>query len=308
MARGRVDLVRLPVRRGLTRLIATCAATLAAALLVAAPASADGDADIWGSKADGGADISARGDREAARGGPGTEPVSSGGSATAGPWTQERLVPFCMQSTVDNYNDALCAGMFQSCPEQGESRWKVFTRRMSPEGEPLSGWSQQGTRCEGPDTESGVQQPEVTREDVLDSAHAAAPVPDFVIEPADGSYVNVPTNFAATDDDQPVTITVQPLGVSVPVTFTPTSYEWSFGDGSAGSGHGVRKAAVGARGAVEHAYAAAGSYAVTLTRVYTISFTLPGGQSVTIPGEVSATSPAQTLEVGEIQSTVTDVG
>jgi hypothetical protein len=288
------------------------AAALVAVLLVlaAGPALADeggGGFDWAGEKKNQGANVEVT---QPGSNGQGydTAPTSSGGgSYTPQPWTQERLVPFCMQSTINNNNDALCAGMFQSCPEDGESRWRVYQRRMSAENEPLSDWEQVGTRCEGPDTEEGVQEPEVTQQDVVDSAFAAAPVPDFVIEPADKSYVNVPTNFAATDDE-PVTVTVQPLGIPVPVTFTPTSYRWDFGDGDTGSGAGVRNASVGAPGAVEHLYAASGSYDVTLTRVYTIAFTLPSGESVTIPGEVSATSEPQTLEVGEIQSTVTGVG
>jgi len=303
-----VDALQPALRRGLTLGAAGLGALLLGLVGTAAPVHAgDGDEVFDGESRDGGGLV--RGTDPGGTGsGPDIQPISGGAgpSGPQGPWTEEHLVPACMHSSLGQNEDVMCAGATTSCPEEGDTRWRVYERLVDQDG-PRSDWAYAGTRCEGPETSGGVQEPEVTRQDVVDSAYAAAPVPDFVIEPADESYVNVPTNFAATGDDAPVTVTVHPLGIAIPVTFTPTSYQWDFGDGATGSGHGVRHADVGAAGAVEHAYAASGSYDVTLTRVYTISFTLPGGGSVSIPGEVSRSSEPQTLDVGEIQSTVTGV-
>lgn len=271
------------------------------------PARAD-DHGIFGQNGDEGTSITGQEDGSESEGSDsdGSEPGTGPAGYVPQNWTQERLVPACMQSGIGKNEDVMCAGMTMSCPE-GQSRWRVYTRLMSPTGEPLSDWVYEGTRCEGGDTSGGVQTPTVTSEDVVDQAYAAAPVPDFTVQPGDTTYVNLPTNFVA-EDDAPVTIPVTVLGIEVPVTFTPTSYEWSFGDGAAGSGAGVRNAAVGEPGAVEHAYGASGSYDITLTRVYTVSFTLPSGEPVSVPGEVSRTSDPYTLPVGEIQSAVTGVG
>lgn len=307
-----MDALRLPLRRGLTRRLAHLApaTVLALGLTLASAGSvhADHGGDhVQGSNNDGGTDITAEQDGSSQEGG------NTGGTGGTGPvsttptrWTQERLVPFCMQSSLGQNEDVLCNGMVSSCQEEGALRWRVYTRLMSPTGQPLTDWTYQGTRCEGGDAEPGVQTPDLTTADVMEQARAVAPVPGFTVEPEGTTYVNVPTNFAA-DDDTPVTVSVFPLGIEVPVTFTPSEYSWDFGDGGTGSGAGVRDAAVGAPGAVEHLYERSGDYAVVLTRTYTVSFTLPGGGQVTVPGQVSQDSEPYPLQVGEVQSVVSAV-
>ena len=51
---------------------------------------------------------------------------------------------------------------------------------------------------------------------------------------------------------------------------------------------GVEGADVGAPGAVEHAYARQGSYAITTTTTYDLTFVLPGQGAQTIPLDLPA--------------------
>ena len=97
------------------------------------------------------------------------------------------------------------------------------------------------------------------------------------------------------------------LGVTIPLRWTPTSTAWSFGDGVAATGNGVPDADLGAPGAIEHSYGRQGSYAITTTTNYDLTFLLPG-QAVQTIQLSSPPSPPVTLPVREIASLVSYVG
>ena len=277
----------------------------------AAPALADGHIDIGGQNTDNDETViegtspgGSQGGRNNGGSGGGTQPVGNT-DYTPQPWTQERMVPACQTNSPSESDDALCMGALAACRAEGEINMRVYTRLMSAEGVPTEPWQYQGTRCVGGDTETGVQQPQVTTEDVVEQARSLAPPSQIGVEPEGESYVNVPNNFYADSEAQTVTVSV--FGIAIPVSYAPTDFTWDFGDGATGSGPGEQGAKVGAPGAVEHAYATGGTYEATVTTTYSVSFTLPGGNQVTVPGEVSATSDPVPLQVGEIQAVVSDV-
>ena len=74
-------------------------------------------------------------------------------------------------------------------------------------------------------------------------------------------------------------------------------------DGGSAVGDGIQGADVGALGAIEHAYGRQGSYDITTTTTYDLTFVLPGQGSQTIQLTAPPSSPA-TLPLREIQTLV----
>jgi hypothetical protein len=230
----------------------------------------------------------------------GSEGTSDVGYVPTGPTYEYRQVPNCLVNAPEGGADAMC-GAATNCPDQGDINYRIY-RRIEGSDEM---WDMTGTQCLGPDESAAPPEPQVTEADVVDAAEAAAPDSEVHVEPATESYVNVPNNVYADSDAQ--TVTVEVLGQAIAVEFAPQRYAWEFGDGGTATGAGVEGADVGAAGAVEHRYRRGGDYGITLTRTFTVSFTLPSGEAVTIPGEISSTSDPYPLSIGEVQSVVTDV-
>ena len=231
----------------------------------------------------------------------GSEGTSDVGYVPTGPVYEYSQVPNCMPNGPEGGADALCGAATMSCPDRGDIRYRIY-RRIEGSGD---NWQVAGTECLGPGEDPSMAEPQVTEADVVDAAEAAAPDSEVHVEPATESYVNVPNNVYADSDAQ--TVTVEVLGQAIAVEFAPQRYAWEFGDGGTATGAGVEGADVGAAGAVEHRYRRGGEYGITLTRTFTVSFTLPSGEAVTIPGEISSTSDPYPLSIGEVQSVVTDV-
>lgn len=271
-----------------------------------------GDPD-WGTGVDdGGADVG--GTQPGTGGTPGTGGPGGGTITVPGPWTQRIYVPACDINSVtatgdgiDDYEtvgDVLCT-RFGNCPAEDESRFYVYERNIGANGRATEdGFRNEGTVCRGPDEPNESEPPTITVDEIIDRARALAPTPTFVIEPGNGTYVNIPTNFAA--QVEPVTVNVTVLGFTIPVEFTPGDVRWSFGDGVSGSGVGVRNADVGAAGAVEHSYARSGDYNVGLSVAYNVRINLPTGP-IEVPTPINRTAAPRGLAVGEIQSVVTEV-
>lgn len=303
------------LRHGLSALRRGAGVTaLTAALLLGASAGAHADPDWDTGVDDGGAEVG--GSQPGTGGDPGSGGGGGGGSITVpGPWTQRIYVPACDINSVtatgpgiDDYetvNDVLCMRFGESCPAEDENRFIVFERRIGANGRALEdGFRNEGTVCRGPNEPDESQPPTISVAEIVDRARALAPTPTFVIEPAGATYVNIPTNFAA--QAEAVTVNVTVLGFTIPVEFTPGDVTWRFGDGGTGSGLGVRNADVGQAGAVEHSYARSGEYDVSLSVAYAVRINLPGGP-LEIPTPITRTAAPQALEVGEIQSVVTEV-
>jgi hypothetical protein len=236
---------------------------------------------------------------------PGSEPGTTPIYTDPGPWTDYKYVPTCSVNAPEGGADALCMAAVSTC-DDGEIRFWVYTRQMDADNKPTSDWKMQpGTVCLGADDPRKGGPVQSTEQMIFVQAKKAAPKTIVHVEPTTKSYVNVPTNFYA--EDQAVTTTVTVAGIDVRVRFTPSGYQWKFGDSGTGSGVGVKGAPVGGPGAVEYVYRRSGVYGVTLTRSFAVQFTLPNGQTLDLSMPLSNTSAPYDLTIGEIQSVVTDV-
>ena len=143
--------------------------------------------------------------------------------------------------------------------------------------------------------------PRVTTEMVVEAASVTAPTNPPHVEPGTVSYVNIPNNYWTESPTVRDSVTV--VGRTIPLVWTPTGTTWDFGDGAGATGDGVQGADVGAPGAIEHSYARQGSYDISTTTTYNLSFVLPGQGAQTI-ALTSPPSPPVTLPVREIQTVV----
>ncbi|MET0838646.1 MAG: hypothetical protein ABWY19_07695 [Marmoricola sp.] len=180
------------------------------------------------------------------------------------------------------------------CPD---GTWERFARWVQPAALAVATFA--GTFCADPDAAPVV--PVVTPEMVTEAAEQVAPKPVANVQPGVRSYVNIPNNYFS--EAAPTTIPVTVLGQQIQVTFEPTGDTWDFGDGATATGSGVEDAEVGAAGSVEHAYTRQGSYAIHVSRSYTVRFVLPTGPS-TIANAFDIAGPDTVLPVGEIQTRV----
>ncbi len=143
--------------------------------------------------------------------------------------------------------------------------------------------------------------PVITTQMVTDAARVTAPTTPPHVEPGNRSYVNIPNNYWT--DAPTVQTSVNILGRAIALTWTPTGTTWDFGDGATATGNGVEGAGLGAPGSIEHAYSTQGSYDITTTTTYNLSFVLPGQGAQTIPLTSPPSAPV-TLPVGEVQTRV----
>ncbi|MEO7352396.1 MAG: hypothetical protein ABIR34_01965, partial [Marmoricola sp.] len=143
--------------------------------------------------------------------------------------------------------------------------------------------------------------PVITTQMVTEAAKVTAPVSPPHVEPGNRSYVHIPNNYWT--DAPTVNTSITLLGQQIPLRWTPSGTTWSFGDGASATGNGVQGADVGAPDALEHSYGRQGSFDITTTTNYNLTFVLPGGGTQTVQ-LVSPPSPPVTLPVSEIQTRV----
>ena len=152
-----------------------------------------------------------------------------------------------------------------------------------------------------PDGPEAPAAPVITTQMVTEAAKVTAPVSPPHVEPGNRSYVNIPNNYWT--DSPAVNTSITLLGQKIPLRWTPISTSWSFGDGGGATGNGVKGAEVGAADALEHSYTRQGTYDISTTTNYNLTFVLPGGGTQTVQ-LVSPPSPPVTLPVSEIQTRV----
>jgi len=168
------------------------------------------------------------------------------------------------------------------------------------------GWNAQyaqPTPCAPTEEEPGdpPAPPRVTTEMVVEAARLTAPTNPPHVEPGTVSYVNIPNNYWTESPTVNDSVTV--VGRTIPLVWTPLSTTWDFGDGASATGDGVEGADVGAPGAIEHSYARQGSYDISTSTTYNLSFVLPGQGAQTIALTSPPSAPV-TLPVREIQTVV----
>lgn len=238
-----------------------------------------------------------------------TDTGSSGGDpvhTVPMPYKEYKYVISCSTNTVDSPDDVMCTGATAGCAE-GELRYRVYTRQRNADGSLADGarWESAGSQCRGSDDPPEGGPVQITTVDISERARQAAPASTVHVQPGEKSYVNVPTNFYANQSTTDASVTV--LGTRVDLQFAPSGYAWTFGDDGKGTGAGIKDAAVGEDGAVEHTYRRQGGYEVRLTRSFTVTYQVAGGPSGELPSPVSSTSPDYPLGIGEVQSVVTKI-
>jgi hypothetical protein len=159
----------------------------------------------------------------------------------------------------------------------------------------------QPEQTDEPEGEAPPAPPQVTTEMVTAAARVVAPTSPPHVEPGTVSYVNIPNNYWTESPTVRDSVTV--LGQVIPLVWTPTSTTWDFGDGGSATGDGVKGADVGAADAIEHSYARQGSYEISTTTTYNLTFMLPGQGAQTIALTATPSDPV-TLPVREIQTLV----
>jgi len=144
--------------------------------------------------------------------------------------------------------------------------------------------------------------PVITTAMVTEAAKVTAPVSPPHVEPGNRSYVHIPNNYWT--DAPTVNTSITLLGQRIPLHWAPVTTTWSFGDGASATGNGVKGADVGAADALEHSYDRQGSYDISTTTSYDLTFVLPGGGGTQTVQLISPPSPPVTLPVSEIQTRV----
>jgi hypothetical protein len=271
--------------------------SLAAALVIVPtqPASADPCTPGVGTGADGTVHEGGSCQTGGSSGGP-ADPVS-GNPAPEYPKTI--VTPAC---SVDGGAAGVPLQQMYYCPQPPcpDKTWNRFARWVqAAEGATATF---EGTFCADP---NAAPVPVITPQMVTDAAQQVAPKPVAQVQPGNRSYVNIPNNYFTDSAETTVPVTV--LGQQIAVTFVPEGDTWDFGDGGSATGSGIQDAAVGQPGAVEHSYAGTGSYAIHVSRTYTVRFTIPGGP-VTVDNAFTVPGPDTVLPIGEIQTRVDSAG
>lgn len=214
---------------------------------------------------------------------------ASGSSCTNCEWA---AVPACATSgQVGSANGDLCSTSVTGCPT-GQVLYRVYFRQ-----EPAAPWTVVGTQCVGQG-----RQPTLTANVATLAAdffrHMPLPAPDPSFQPADGAVVNQATIFSAgSPDGQQATFNLG--GVAVTVSAAPAYWEWSFEPGVT-----MRFTTPGGpypdKG-VTYTYRSPGERMVTVTTVWTATYTGPTGTAA-VDGVVSRTSAPMRVPVYEARS------
>ena len=154
--------------------------------------------------------------------------------------------------------------------------------------------------CRGlsPSKESSEPQDPTPPQTLSDVAQFAPGSPNFVLEPAGWSLPHLPMNIYSTAGA--TTEMGELLGWPIEVTFTPVSYYWSYGDGTArsttnaGASWGARQFSTTT---TSHTYQSSGVYTVSLSITYRASYRFGGGAWVVLPGELTRTAGSRTVDV-----------
>lgn len=131
----------------------------------------------------------------------------------------------------------------------------------------------------------------------------------IVVEPGWWTLPRVPTNIytRAASETQPG----QLLGWPIEVRFTPQAFLWSYGDGTTrttGSSGGSWGAAQFTSTSTSHTFRAPGSYWVSLSVEYAVSYRFPGEAFVSIPGTIIQSKGATSIQVLRVSPVLTNEG
>jgi hypothetical protein len=175
-----------------------------------------------------------------------------------------------------------CADGGAVCPP-GQLRHWVYR---SPTGVEPPSWRQMGTLCMSLAEAGMVEFPGFT---IADLRRLPLPAADPVLQPGNGfALLNVPANVYA--QAEPVELATEVVGFPARVRATPARFRWAFGDGAT-LGPTDDPGAPYPQLRLTHTYTEPGSYAVTLTTLYTGQYSVAGGPWLPIDGEAEVASP-----------------
>ncbi|GAA1926674.1 hypothetical protein GCM10009815_21440 [Nocardioides marmoribigeumensis] len=176
------------------------------------------------------------------------------------------------------------------CPNPVDRSWDLYGRVAG------RGWVFIRSQCFGARPPAYVP-PTVTPAMVLSELRRVGlPALDVSVQPAGKTLVNLDTIFFT--EPRPVDVDLTILGQAVEVEATPTTYVWSFGDGT-----GLTTTTPGAAYPskdVVHRYSHAGvTVRPAVSVVYGARFRVGGGAWQDVDGTVTIPGPAQGLRVAE---------
>ncbi|MBB4139344.1 hypothetical protein [Microbacterium invictum] len=157
-----------------------------------------------------------------------------------------------------------------------------------------------------PEVDDETEIPEITIEDVAIFA-PATPVLDA--EPAGVGIVGMPVNFVVPATTH--TVAGELFDIPLHVRFSPTSYDFDYGDGSTGhtTTGGNTWPALGqaqfTATPTSHAYGTRGTYTTSVDVHYAASIDLGGG-FFDIPGTLTLTTAGATTEVLELHTALVE--
>lgn len=206
---------------------------------------------------------------------------------------ETRYAPTC---TGNTYNDmgVLCNAAVETCPDEGEVRFWVWSRTFEEDLDAWRPWRLVDTVCLGADDpaiDPAVAVPmtvqrEFTSVVVLKGAAEVSPEPD--------TLVNIPTVFT-TNAPATYEIPMTLLGQSVVITATAQRYTWHFGDGESAT-------STAPQGRIEHEYAEAETVSAYVVIEWSGTFSVNGGASQPITGTATTTGVPTQVDVKQARA------
>ncbi|WP_328295675.1 PKD domain-containing protein [Kineococcus sp. NBC_00420] len=209
-------------------------------------------------------------------------------SKTSGPPVQVSKTPACGRNGPEgSFGSDTCRASIANCPP-GQFLVTTWTRT----GDDVR-WVNQGNSCTtDATTAEPVVLPTVTEADLRRVPLPASPVN---LQPDGGeALLNVPLILHTTAGT--VTRDTTILGYPVTIRATPTSWTWTFGDGST-LGPTEDPGNPYPHQSLTHTYTAAGDREITLTTTYTGEYTIAGLPYRPIDGTASVTSAPTPVHV-----------
>ena len=211
---------------------------------------------------------------------------------------EEYLTPTCAANSL-NGADMLCVAAVSSCAADNQVRFWVWHRTTQhvlgpPRTSAIGPWVQErASYCLGPDDAGIPVFGSVVA--LVQNEFQTLPLPyvETQISPAPRTLVNIATRLSAGSTDA-ATFSPVLLGIEVTITARPTSWRWTFGDGTA---------ATTSVPATEHVYDKAQRVGASVRVTWTGTFTVGTSAEVfTIRAPAYVQGPVTTFEVTQART------
>jgi hypothetical protein len=211
--------------------------------------------------------------------------------------TEKAHVPTCTGNDPGE-NTSVCTAATETCPEEGQVRFWVYTREVTVATGATTPWvrvADPSSVCLGADDpalDPAAAIPALIERDfkrvvVLKGVADVSPEPD--------TLVNIPTVFT-TDAPDSYDIPLTLLGQSVLITAKAERWTWHFGDGSSAW------TTPGSKGRVEHEYTQAGTREAYVVIEWSGTYRIGGGPTRPISGRATTTGDPARVQVREART------